>query len=74
MFDKDLIAKIAMIVGLLASYVFAAFFMIRAKGMDKGFWNITGLIVCIVLVFFSIAGLVGAVIYGAWMVLAILFS
>ena len=37
MFDKDLIAEIA--IGFTASYVFAAFLLVRQRGTEKGFWN-----------------------------------
>lgn len=71
-FDKDLAFEVAVIIGFLSSYAFAALLLVRRE-KEKDFWNIIGLVACLTFVFVAIGVLVGAAVYFVFMVFAFYF-
>ena len=69
--DKDTVTEIAIIVRLIASYVFPALLLVRRE-KEKDFWNIVGIVLCLALCFFSSGMLAGASVYLIWLILAII--
>lgn len=73
MFDKNLIAEIALVIGLVASQALPAFLLVRARGTEKGFGNMAAIVACLTVAFFSFGALVGAAFYAVCVIFALLF-
>ena len=56
--DKDTVFEIAMIIGLVASWILPALLLVRRE-KEKDFWNIVGLVLCLALCFCMAGGFVG---------------
>ena len=71
--DKDTVAEIAIIIGLIVSYVFPALLLVRRE-KEKDFWNIVGIVLCLALCFFMAGLLASATVYFVWFIFAIIFN